>query len=263
MADGFEVALHPRPGLPDGANRRGVLGAFDTQLARSRRIHEHPSPVIDPNALRRVVRLGDGAEDGARPRHAARRELLPLPDTWIGNKPGFMNGGGFPMRFADLDGSLIDVYQANTNMTDESGQAYPATVNALLDNALGPLGYYGVFGANIHTDINAPRARRGDRRVRPGTRRPVISAKQLLDWVTGERLDVRGFSWNAGTSPSSRPSELARTASRRCCRRRAHRHAERADTATARRDLHGADDQGRSSTRCSTRSPATCQATYS
>ena len=42
------------------------------------------------------------------------------PGTWIGSKPGFMNGGGFPMRFADLDGSLIDVYQENTNMTDES-----------------------------------------------------------------------------------------------------------------------------------------------
>ena len=78
------------------------------------------------------------------------------PDTWIGNKPGFMTGGGFPMRFADLDGTLIDVYQENTNMNDESGQAYPATVNTLLDNALGPHGYYGAFGTNIHNDSNAP-----------------------------------------------------------------------------------------------------------
>ncbi len=30
-------------------------------------------------------------------------------------------GSGIPMRFADLDGSLIDVYQATTQITDESG----------------------------------------------------------------------------------------------------------------------------------------------
>ena len=94
------------------------------------------------------------------------------PASWIGAKPGFMNGGGFPMRFADLDGTQIDVYQQNTNMTDESGQAYPATVNALLDNAVGANGYYGVFGANMHTDNPAPHPRRrGDRRRRAGARR--------------------------------------------------------------------------------------------
>ncbi len=74
------------------------------------------------------------------------------PGAWIGSKPGFMTGSGIPMRFADLDGSLIDVFQAATQMTDESGQAYPATADALLDKALGPEGYYGIFTANMHTD---------------------------------------------------------------------------------------------------------------
>ena len=46
------------------------------------------------------------------------------PPTWIGGKPGFLNGGGFPMRFADLDGTTIDVYQQNTNVTDETTQAF-------------------------------------------------------------------------------------------------------------------------------------------
>ena len=44
------------------------------------------------------------------------------------------------MRFADLDGSMIDVYQAATQMTDESGQTYPFTINSLLDKALGQRG---------------------------------------------------------------------------------------------------------------------------
>ena len=88
------------------------------------------------------------------------------PRAWIGAKPGFLNGGGFPMRFADLDGTPIDVYQQNTNMDDEAGQAYPATVDALLDNAVGPNGFYGTFGANMHTDNpGAARGRRGDRRL--------------------------------------------------------------------------------------------------
>ena len=76
------------------------------------------------------------------------------------------------MRFADTDGSLIDVYQQNTNMTDESGQAFPSTVDALLDGAVGPNGFYGVFGANMHTDFPAPHA--GAEAIvasRPGARR--------------------------------------------------------------------------------------------
>ena len=61
-------------------------------------------------------------------------------------------GSGMPMRFADPDGSMIDVYQATTQMTDESGQTYPEHIDTLLDNALGSKGYYGVFTANMHTD---------------------------------------------------------------------------------------------------------------
>ena len=56
------------------------------------------------------------------------------------------------MRFATTNGNLIDVYQATTQMTDESGQSYPFTAEALMDRALGPEGYYGAFVANMHTD---------------------------------------------------------------------------------------------------------------
>ena len=45
-------------------------------------------------------------------------------------------GSGMPMRFADLDGSIIDCYQVATQMTDESGQSYPNFINQLLDKAL-------------------------------------------------------------------------------------------------------------------------------
>ena len=57
-----------------------------------------------------------------------------------------------PMRFADLDGTLIDVYQAVTQITDESQQSQPYTIDTLLDRALGPDQHFGVITVNAHTD---------------------------------------------------------------------------------------------------------------
>jgi hypothetical protein len=124
-----------------------------------------------------------------------------FPGTWIGAAPGFMNGGGFPMRFADTDGTPINVYQQNTNMNDEVGQAYPATINALLDNAIGANGYYGAFGANIHTD-NPQLNPLAEAIIASAQARsvPVVSYKQLLEWVDGRNASSIGsLSWNAGT----------------------------------------------------------------
>jgi hypothetical protein len=72
------------------------------------------------------------------------------PVQWHMNRPGMFTGSGMPMRFADLDGTIIDVYQATTQMTDE-GQTYSFTADELLDKAIGPEGYYGAFCANMHT----------------------------------------------------------------------------------------------------------------
>ena len=107
------------------------------------------------------------------------------PGSWVQNRPGMFTGSGIPMRFADLDGSLIDVYQATTQITDESDMNIPAHIAALLDRALGPQGYYGAFTANMHTrpaltlGANAIVAAAQARGV------PVISAEQLLDWIEG------------------------------------------------------------------------------
>ena len=78
------------------------------------------------------------------------------PPSWVLNRPGFFNGSAMPMRFADLPtlaGALIDVYNAQTQMTDESGQTYPYTIDTLLDWALGTEGYFGAFTINAHTDL--------------------------------------------------------------------------------------------------------------
>ena len=93
------------------------------------------------------------AEGRARRRgSASTRTTTPGRAPGCSNRPGMFTGSGFPMRFADTDGSLIDVYQAATQLTDESGIDVARHITALLDGALGPEGYYGVFTANVHTD---------------------------------------------------------------------------------------------------------------
>ena len=105
------------------------------------------------------------------------------PPAWVDNRPGFFTGSGMPMRFADTNGAIMDIYQATTQMTDESGQSYPYTVDTLLDRALGPEGYYGAFVANMHTDTYPePDA---DAIFSSATNHgvPIISSRQLLTWL--------------------------------------------------------------------------------
>jgi len=107
------------------------------------------------------------------------------PPAWVQDRPGFFTGSGMPMRFADLDGTRIDVYQAATQMTDESGQTFPFNIDILLDNALGTTGYYGVMTANMHTDTASHAG--SDAIVASAQSRgvPIVTAKQMLTWLDG------------------------------------------------------------------------------
>ena len=118
-----------------------------------------------------------------------------------------MTGSGFPQRFAGADGSLIDVYQATTQLNDELTDNVPNdletetnSLNTLLNNAVNSPGYYGVFTANNHTDseeganhaanvVNAAQAH--------GV--PVISAQQMLTWLDGRNASAfQGVAFNGG-----------------------------------------------------------------
>src|SRR6185436_10853346 len=122
---------------------------------------------------------------------------------WVQNRPGFFTGGGMPMRFADLDGTTIDVYQAATQMTDESAQTWPLTINTLLDMALGPAGYFGVFTACMHTDANPSAGSIGsDAIVASAMARgvPVVTSKQMLTWIDGRNgSSFSSVAWTGGT----------------------------------------------------------------
>jgi hypothetical protein len=78
------------------------------------------------------------------------------PGSWVQNRPGFFTGNGVPMRFADTDGSMIDVYQLPSHLVNESGMAFPAAINTVLDRALGAEGYYGAFGTHYDYSQTPP-----------------------------------------------------------------------------------------------------------
>ncbi|WP_263418332.1 Ig-like domain-containing protein [Terriglobus albidus] len=119
------------------------------------------------------------------------------PPKWVKDTPGLFTGSGFPMRFARRDGSVIDVYQAATQMTDESKQSYPFTIDTLLANALGSEEYFGVFTANMHNDeVKSPGA---DAIISSAQKHhvPIITAAQLLKWLDGRNASrFRDLKWS-------------------------------------------------------------------
>ena len=199
QAAGFEIALHPVTGCADWSNRAQLEAFYSSQLDQF--AANYPSldpPAIQPHPLHHLERLGHPAQGRARERDPLRHQLLLLAaGSWVADRPGMFTGSGMPMRFADLDGSMIDVYQAATQMTDESGQTYPFTIDTLLDNALGPQGYYGVFTANMHNDSDTSDG--ADAIVASALARgvPVVSARQMLTWLDGRNNSSFGaISWS-------------------------------------------------------------------
>jgi hypothetical protein len=104
-----------------------------------------------------------------------------------------MTGSGIPMRYADLDGSIIDVYQQPTHLVNETDGSSDS-INSVLDKALGPEGYYGVFGT--HYDYTDPFATEIlDSAIAHNV--SLISARQLLTWLDGRNSSSFGnSSWN-------------------------------------------------------------------
>ncbi|HET9647004.1 MAG TPA: DUF4082 domain-containing protein [Microlunatus sp.] len=133
------------------------------------------------------------------------------PGSWVQDRPGFMTGSGMPMRFADIDGTMIDVYQAASQMTDESAQTYPATIDSLLDNSTcpaaqqpgcqsGSLGFYGAFTANFHTDQSTEPESDALISSAQAHNVPIVSGKQMLTWLDGRNASsYSNLSWSNNT----------------------------------------------------------------
>jgi hypothetical protein len=182
---GFEIALHLSTNCQNYTEAQ-LDDAWESQLAN----FANDWPALNTPRTNRThcITWGDWAgEAKAEAKHGVRLDTnyYYWPETWVNNRPGMFTGSGFPMRFADEDGALIDVYQAATQLTDESGIDIPTHIQALLNGALGSDGYYGVFTANMHTDEGAHPGAQAI--VAEAQRRgvPVVSAAQMLDWIQG------------------------------------------------------------------------------
>jgi hypothetical protein len=187
---GFEIGLHCNSGCAD-YTAEDLDGYFSTQLAGFASVF--PSlPAPTTHRIHCIAWSGYTILPEVGLQHGIRMDVSYYywPGNWASDWPGLFTGSGMPMRFATTNGNIIDVYQAASQMTDESGQIYPYTANVLLDRALGPEGYYGFFVANMHTDFNAvdtPGKVGSDAIVNAALSRgvPVITARQLLEWVDG------------------------------------------------------------------------------
>ena len=93
------------------------------------------APVTQAEPLHRVERLVQRARR-SRPSTGSGSTRTTTTGRAAGCRtgPGMFTGSGFPMRFADTDGSLIDVYQAATQLTDES----EIEIDAHIDRAARP-----------------------------------------------------------------------------------------------------------------------------
>ncbi len=199
-AEGFEVGLHVNTGCAN-YTAASLESNYASQLASlASWLPSNPAPVTERT---HCIAFSDWAsQPKVQVNHGIGMDTNYYwwPPEWAGTRPGFMTGSGMAMRFADLDGTPIDSYQAATQMTDESGQAYPATINTLLDRANGAEGYYGAFTANMHTDSVASSGSDAILASAKARGVPVVSARQLLTWVKGRDASSFGsMTWSGST----------------------------------------------------------------
>ncbi|MEO8289285.1 MAG: N,N-dimethylformamidase beta subunit family domain-containing protein, partial [Chloroflexota bacterium] len=199
-AQGFEIGLHVNTDC-DNWTPSSLEGFYANQLLGF--ASAYPSlPAIKTNRTHCIAWSDYDTQPQVELNHGIRLDTnyYYWPGSWIQDRPGMFTGSGMIMRFAQQDGTMIDSYQAATQMTDESGQSYPLHINSLLDKALGAESYYGAFTANIHVDgssegiastiISSAQAR--------GV--PVITARQMLTWVDGRNSSsFDSMTWNANT----------------------------------------------------------------
>ena len=197
---GFEISLHLSTACADFESRTELEALYSDQLStfaanypgagRPRTTRTHCVTWSDFDTQPKVA-----SSAGIR----LDTNYYYWPASWVKNRPGFMTGSALPMRLTDRAGRIIDVFQLATQMTDESGQAYPFTVETLLDGALGPDGHYGIFTANMHTDqASSPGS---DAIVAAAQARgvPVITARQMLDWLDARNASsFASLSWSGG-----------------------------------------------------------------
>ena len=199
-SDGFEVGLHVNTGCAD-FTASSLQGTYDLQVPEW--LAQFPSGGPLRTQRHHCIVWSDwssGAEVQLSKGMRLDTSYYFWPPSWVADVPGMFTESAMPMRFTKPDGSFVDVYMAATQMTDESGQTYPKTVDTLLDRAVGAEGYYGAYTVNAHTD--SAQSDVADAVVTSARARgvPIVSAKQMLTWLDGRNASSFGaIAFNGGT----------------------------------------------------------------
>jgi hypothetical protein len=148
---GFEVALHVNTNCAD-FTPSSLESFVSSQLSSwSAKYTSLPLPVT--NRTHCIAWSDYTTQPRVELNHGIRFDTnyYYWPPAWVNNQPGFFTGSGIHMRFADSNGNLMDVFQAPTQMTDESGQTYLHCRYTLTGRS--DLKAITVLLANAHTDV--------------------------------------------------------------------------------------------------------------
>jgi hypothetical protein len=183
-AQGFDVSIHTNTGGANYTSFSELASYYSSQLTQfALAFPGIPAPIA--NRTHAAVWSDYDTQPQVQAAQGIRIDTTYYfyPPSWVNNTPGLFTGSAMPMRFAKQDGTLIDVYQAATQITDESGQIQPFTIDTLLDRAIGSEGYYGVYTVNAHTDV--PPSSVSDAVIASALARgvPVVSARQMVTWL--------------------------------------------------------------------------------
>lgn len=201
---GFEVGFHADTFCRPWGAAQNLYNLYTSQLQAWRNLY--PTVAASVSTRSHCVEWDDWATH-ARVKLANGLRLdtdyYYYPASWTAGRPGYFNGTAMPMRYADLDGSIIDVYQATTQISDESGHTQPAAVNAMLDRALGAEGFYSVITANMHTDSTANFAAEQSVAIVAAAQArgvPIVSGRQMLSWLDARNASAfGGLNWSGST----------------------------------------------------------------
>lgn len=104
------------------------------------------------------------------------------PPDWVGEEPGYLTGSALPMRFSDVDGRMLNVFQQESHLVNETWLGSAVAIEGLIAAARDDRGYYGAFGT--HFDFSDD----FDRTLMEAALRldvPMVSAQQLLEFTEG------------------------------------------------------------------------------
>lgn len=196
---GFEMGVHVQNGCTDFTSFANLASHYTSQLQQFANTY----PGLPAQTTHRVhclvwsdwltqakVELSKGIRFSM--------DYYYWPPAWINGRPGLFTGSGMPMRYADTDGSTLDVYQAPSQIVNENGINYTVDVNTLVGNAVGSKGYYGMFGA--HDDYRDNAFSNASIAAAQAYNIPIISAEQALKWLDGRNNSYfNNMTWSNDT----------------------------------------------------------------